>query len=212
MPISTGLPIIGAATASIRRTFALRHLWAANHFAGELIRLEQEHDGAGLGAHFDVCSWNATAALIMSFSAIEAAIDESEDDIGLPAELTSALSKAPTLDRAQAYLVHKGAIAFDRGAEPFQSTELLRVIRNGFVHPRAEWDHSQDLNRRLSQRILAAQLPMSPFWPDSTLAFPHGCMSAGTAEWAVETARKFIVEYRTRLELEVAEPMQRTRL
>lgn len=190
------------ATATVRRNFSSQHLNAADHFARELHRHEAEYAGAGLGPHFDFSSWNGSAAIILSFSAIEAAVDEAEDDLGLPVELTDALGRAPTLGHAQALLALRENVLFDQGAEPFQSAELLRILRNGLVHPRAEWDNARDRNKALSRKIVGAHLQLSPFLPDPDLAFPHGCMSAGVATWAATSARQFIREFRRRLRLE----------
>ncbi|HEX4198040.1 MAG TPA: hypothetical protein VHZ26_11420 [Caulobacteraceae bacterium] len=193
--------VTSIATATVRRNFSIPHLAAAEHFANELRSHEAKHAGAGWGPHFDYCGWNASAAIILSFSAIEAALDEAEDDLALPAELTDALDRAPTLEHAQALLAHRACTIFDRGAEPFQNAELLRALRNGLVHPKAEWDNARDLNKQLSRKIIGAHLPLSPFQPDPDLAFPHGCMSAGVASWAASSARHFIREFRSRLEL-----------
>lgn len=192
-----GATVVGVATA--RRGFSIPHLLAAEHFARELLRHEAEHLDADWGPHFDFCTWNASAAIILSFSSIEAAIDEAEDDISLPAALAKALDRAPTLEHVQALLAHRGGTPFDPGAEPFRSADLLRALRNGLVHPKAEWDDAKDRNRKLSRRIIGARLPLSPFQPNPDLAFPHGCMSAGVASWAAASARQFIREMRSRL-------------
>lgn len=189
------------AKARFRRGFSTRHLAAAEHFANELRRHEDDHFGAGLGPHFEICTWYGSAAIILSFSAIEAAIDETEDDLGLPVELTSVLDRAPTLDHAQALLTLRGCSAFDRGAAPFQAADLLRSIRNGLVHPKAEWDNAGEVGAQLSRKIVGAHLPLSPFEQNPSVAFPNGCMSAGVATWSVTTARQFIRELRTRLGL-----------
>jgi len=193
--------VTATATATVRRNFSGSHLKAASHFAAQVRAHELAHGGAGWGEHFEFSQWNASAAIILSFSAIEAAIDEMEDDIGLPLELTRALEKASTLDHAQAILAHRDVPVFDRGAEPFQSVELLRALRNGLVHPKAEWDNDRQRNRQLSRKINGAGLPLSPFQQDPDLAFPHGCMSAGIAAWAEMSARSFIRELRSRLGL-----------
>jgi hypothetical protein len=198
---TASLTISVTAEATVRRGFANPHLKAAEHFSRVLEQFETENLGAGWGDHFEFSTSNASAAIILSFAAIEAAIDEAEDDLSLPRELTDALDKASTLDHAQALLAHRGCVVFVKGAEPFQSADLLRAIRNGLVHPKAEWDNARERNRKLSDRINGARLPLSPFQPALDLAFPHGCMSAGVAKWAALTARSFIAELRLRLGL-----------
>lgn len=189
------------ATATVRRTFALRHLMAADYFVGELQRIESGHVGEELGEPYDRCSYNATAAIIMSFAAIEATLDEVSEDISVPAEVHAALEKASAMDWTQALLAFRGKPVFDKGAEPYQSVNILRAVRNALVHPKAEWDDDMDRNARLSAKIVALGVPLSPFWPGIDLAFPHGCMSAGFAEWSARSARMFIRELRVRLEL-----------
>lgn len=189
------------ATATARRAFSIPHLNAAKHFADQLKQHELAHVGAGWGPHFDFCTWYATAAIILSFSAIEAAMDEAEDDLAIPSELSAIFERAATLDRAQAILAHRGRSSFERGTEPFQSADLVRLLRNGLVHPKAEWDHDRQKNAQLSRRIVGANLELSPFQTDPDLAFPHGCMSASVAQWAASSAKKFISEFRVRLSL-----------
>jgi hypothetical protein len=205
---AAGLTIVAAAAsveAAVRRNFSGKHLKAAAHFAEELHHHEGKHAGAGWGSHFDFCSWNASAAIILGFSAIEAAVDEAEDDLALPRELTDALDRVPTLEHVQALLAHCGSATFEKGAEPYQSAHLLRDLRNGLVHPKAEWDSARDRNKKLSKKILGAGLELSPFQPDPDFAFPHGCMSAGVARWAESSARLFIRELRSRLGLNPTE-------
>ena len=174
---------------------------AAKHFAEQLEKHEEVHQGAGWGDHFDFCTWYGTAAIILSFSAIEAALDEVQDDLQISSYLTKTFERARALDVAQAILAFRNCIPFDRGSEPFQSADLLRALRNGLVHPKAEWDHDRVVHEKLTRRIVGQNLNLSPFVEDAKLAFPHGCMSAGVANWSARTAECFIRELRKRLDL-----------
>lgn len=200
--VNTGSPEFGTPTLNLRRNFSIPHLNAAQHFADQLRRQEAEHAGKGWGHHFDFCSWNGSAAIILSFCAIEAAIDEIEDDLNLPPELIDALEKSETLTHAQALLVYRGRQTFDTGAEPYQSANLLRELRNGLVHPKAEWDNARKHHKKLSKKIISRGLSLSPFQPDPEFAFPYGCMSSEIAHWAASSARHFIRELRSRLGLD----------
>lgn len=195
--------VVGTVKADVRRNFSTPHILAADHFARELEKHEAVHSGKGWGQHFDLCTWNASASIILAFSAIEAAIDEAEDDLAVPNELTRVFDRSPTLDRAQALLAHMNCAPFNRGTDPFQSADLLRALRNGLVHPKAEWDSARERNSKLSIKIVSANLPLSQFQTDPALAFPHGCMSAGVAQWAAASARRFVRELRSRLGLKV---------
>jgi hypothetical protein len=185
----------------IRRNFASSHLNAAKHFAEQLRLYEEEHVNSGWGPHSDWCRWYASAAIILSFSAIEAAVDEAEDDLGLPRRPANAPDLIPTLEKVQALLARNGSSPFDEGRNPFQSAETLRSLRNGLVHPRAEWDSARDRNEELNRKLVRLKSKLSPFLKDPDLAFPYGCMSAGIAAWAETTARDLISELRARLSL-----------
>lgn len=128
-------------------------------------------------------------------------MDEVEDHLGLPSELTDVLDRTPSLSHAQALLALQGQTVFDKGAEPYQSADVLRAKRDGLVHPKAEWDDARDRSKSLSRKIIGARLPLSPFQQDPAVAFPYGCMSAGVAKWAELSARMFIRELRDRLGL-----------
>ena len=190
------------ATGRVRRNFAGRHLAAVAHFSEELRLHEAKHAGEELGDHFALCGHYGTAAIILSCTAIEAGIDEAKADLKVPDALSIVLDKASMLDHAQALLAHYEAEQFDKGAKPYQSVHLLRALRNGLVHPKAEYDDTKVIGKNLSSRLLAAKLPLSPFWPDPGTAFPHGCMSAGVAQWAYQSAREFMKQLRERLGLD----------
>ncbi len=183
------------------RAYSLRHLTAAKYFAEQLTKHEAAYDGFGFGEHFETCTWYGTAAIILSFSAVEAAINEAEVELKLPDELIEALERSPAIKHAQAILAYQRCTSFDRGSTPMQRLQLLCDMRNRLVHPKAELD-SQNLTRaKLSKKIVAARLPRSPFQRDPKLAFPDGCMSAGTAMWSWSTARTFIQDFRSQLAL-----------
>lgn len=192
---------ISAPSLSVRRNFSIPHLNAVAHFVSELRKQEEKFKGEGWGPHFEFCQWNASAAIILSFSAIEAAVDEIEGDLDLPRELKVVIERAKTLERAQALLAHLGKTPFDKGSEPYQGANLLKLLRNGLVHPWAEWDHARGRNYKLSRKIISAGLSLSPFQKDPELAFPYGCMSADVADWARSSAQNLIRELRQRLDL-----------
>ena len=190
------------ATARTRRNFGSSHLKAANHFADELAVHEDTHRGEPFGNQFDKCRWLGSAAFIMSFAAVEAAVDEAQNDLGIVGHLSEALRSATVLNRAQIVLGLHGAAVFDIGQAPYQPADILRRIRNALVHPQVEWSDELDEHKRLSNRIVSLGIPLSPFLPQPNEAFPLGCNSAAMAKWAVHTASRFVVELRQRLGLD----------
>lgn len=177
---------------------------AAEHFASELRDHEKANEGKVFGPEWERSRWYASAAILLSFSAMEAALDETEDDLSIPDALLRPLQRSPFWDRVGAVLAHIGAEQMDKGCEPSQSADLLRLLRNGLAHPKAEWFDERTTHKTLTDRVNGAHLPLSPFIPDPEKAFPMGCMSAGVAAWAADTARRFIRDFRERCGLKSA--------
>lgn len=194
-----------SATFKTRPGFAVPHIRAAEHFAGLLRAHEAAHEGAPFGPPFDVARWYASASILLSFSAVEAGCAEAVDSLDDP-KLLRAIQFGKFWDNIGRILLSRGAVAFQEDEDLYKSTDLLRDLRNGLAHPKAEWgdEDAPDWRRtheRLCERVLGANLPLSPFLQDAATAFPYGCMSAGVAEWAAGTARAFLGELRERLGL-----------
>lgn len=189
------LQLAGSAALRVRRGFSVPHLCAAEHFAADLQAYERQHSGEAFGDVWERARWYASAAILMAFSSIEAVLDETEDDLGIPEGLLRPIQRAPFWERVAAVYAFIGAPPPTMGSEPYQSADLLRALRNGLAHPKAEWDDAQASHKALTKRLLAARLPLSPFIDDPKTAFPHGCMSAGVAQWAADTARAFTREF-----------------
>lgn len=191
-------PITVVATARTRRNFGYLHLLSAERFADELQQYEDEHAGEEFGPVWEPAWGLASASIMLSFAAIEAALNEATMDLGVPDVLASVIDKATFWDRCGALFAHLGKPPINRGRDPAQSVELLRALRNAIVHGKPEWSDELDSHAKLSARILAARLPLSPFVPPNPIdAFPLACMSAGAARWAVSTAAQFIIQFRT---------------
>ena len=110
-----------------------------------------------------------------------------------------AVERAPLLERTQAMLVFKNAPPLAVGAEPVQSFNLLRRLRNALVHFKPEWSHELDDHKKMGQRLIDHGLRLHPSISNPDDAFPLGCMSHGVADWAVKTAADFLREVSQRL-------------
>lgn len=160
---------------------------AVRKFARDLRSHEEEHAGEPFGSAFDDSQWLATAAFILSYSAVDAWVSETVDDFQFTDEQWAPYSGKALLDRCDGILALRGQPKLDRGSEPVQPFELLKKIRDGLVHPKAEWS-SAGTGSRLSDVVHRAKFPLSPFKTDPKDAFPYGCMAAGGAQWAHDTA------------------------
>ena len=85
-----------------------------------------------------------------------------------------------------------------RGAQPFQSAALLVRLRNELVHYKSRWDQEMDTSKLLTALSrLRHQRP--PFVASGSSFFPHECLSADCATWAVRSAVDFIDAFYARL-------------
>lgn len=194
-------PVVTEAKAAARLNFSYTHLAAVEHFTTELIAHEKAFEGKGYGEHLDQATWLASACFLLTYAAIESAVDEATDDLKMPAEVVAAIASKKLFDRCDEVLKFKSAGKLLRGAPPAQPVALLRLIRNALAHPKSEWSDQPKEYAELSKRIVAAKIPLSPFCPDPDDAFPRGCMSAGACDWARKTAREFINHFRKKLGL-----------
>ena len=85
-----------------------------------------------------------------------------------------------------------------RDAQPFQSAALLVRLRNELVHYKSRWNQEMDTSKLLAAlRSLRHQRP--PFVAAGSSFFPHECLSADCAAWAVRSAVDFIDAFYARL-------------
>jgi hypothetical protein len=87
-----------------------------------------------------------------------------------------------------------------RGAEPFQSAALLIRLRNELVHYKSRWGKEMDGSKLLAAlHSLKHQRP--PFVSGDSNFFPHQCLSADCAAWAVRSAVAFIDAFYAQLDV-----------
>jgi len=169
---------------------------AVRHFIRVLEDHESEHRGERFGPAFDFSEHYATAAYILSYSAIEGAITEVADDMAITADEWAAVDHKPILDRGDWLMRRASGRRLPKGDAFAQRVAMLGKLRDGLVHPKAEWS-TAGKGSRLSELVRKAKIPLTPFEVDAKDAFPLGCMSAGGARWAYNTASEFIEYFRT---------------
>lgn len=187
--------IASSPTLSTRHGWANRLLMAVRHFADLLQKHESRHAGEKFGAPFNLAEHYATAAYVLSYSAIEGVVTEVADDMAIAAEEWSAVDRDPILERCDWLMRRATGNRLDKGSPMSQRVKMLGSLRDGLVHPKAEWSTAGQ-GSKLSQLVLKAKIPLSPFETDAKDAFPLGCMSAGGARWAHDTASDFISFFR----------------
>jgi hypothetical protein len=132
---------------------------------------------------------------------MDAALYEAHLANNTPRSVMEPLERASFFAGVGAVYGLKGLEPPTNDTEPWESGKLLRAMRNALVHGKAEWASDDGSHAKLSRRITTAKLPMSPFVPIHGPAFPLGCMSAGVAEWAAETAGAVIRQMSSDLEI-----------
>ena len=81
-----------------------------------------------------------------------------------------------------------------RSAQSFQSAALLIRLRNELVHYKSRWDQEMDTTKLLTAlRKLGHQRP--PFVAAGSGFFPHECLSADCAAWAVRSAADSLTHF-----------------
>jgi len=80
---------------------------------------------------------------------------------------------------------------FDRGADPYQSADLLIKLRNELIHYKSKWGSSMN-DKRLFERLEKLGFDKPAFVSALTNFFPHRCLNASLASWTVTTGVAFI--------------------
>ncbi len=186
------------------------HLNSAARFASACIAIENEEKYLEWPQpKWEEARSNALAAVLLSAASLESSINEfyqqavdkdgkalkslSENQINLLAELWPEIKQLSPLRKHQIALVAMGHAPMKKGQEPYRSADGLMRLRNALLHFKPEWDDElkehQSLEKRLSQLFsvsaLADRAKGQMVW------FPHKCLGAGCAEWAVESAIHF---------------------
>ena len=181
---------------------SLPHVAGANHFANELEAHEMAVGSDPSGETFGKAHWYASAAILLSFAAVESSVDEVEDALGLPKTLSATGKHPPFWQRLDEVIAHAHGKPIEKGKGLYQRVGLLKDLRDGLAHPKLDWSNALKSYPKLTQRIVDQRLTLSPLRPDPATAFPYGCMSAGVARWAAKNARDFIQDFRVRCGLE----------
>lgn len=112
--------------------------------------------------------------------------------------LADVIDRQDTLSRYEIVLHLLKRPPLERNAQPFQSAALLIRLRNELVHYKSRWYQEMDTTKLLAGlRNLRHQRP--PFVVAGSSFFPHECLNADCAAWAVRSAVDFIDAFYARL-------------
>lgn len=87
------------------------------------------------------------------------------------------------------HLLHKQAL--DKGSEPYQSAALVVRLRNELVHYKSRWGAEME-SSKLYRALEAMGHRTPPFASETMNFFPHRCLSADCAAWALGSVVAFL--------------------
>lgn len=79
----------------------------------------------------------------------------------------------------------------DREGQIYEFADLLVKLRNELVHYKSKWGQQME-GQKLFKRLEDLRFEEPPFMSDNTNFFPHKCLSASCASWAVSTVTAFL--------------------
>jgi len=188
-------------------------MFAAEHFAASARTIEDSGPSANqedLNRHRAY----ATAAVLSAVAFLESSINEfyheaqnrdtnslsplKEKVLALLDQFWPELERSSVLHKYQVALLIADTQRFDQGGQPYQDADSLIKLRDALVHYKPEWDDEQGRHHSLQER-LQHKFQENRLVPAGSLWFPHLCLGAGCANWAVSAAGRFSDEFCSRL-------------
>jgi hypothetical protein len=83
----------------------------------------------------------------------------------------------------------------DMSRRPGQDVTALIDLRNALVHFRPEWSDDNKTHRKLSKRL--EKRFQHNAWLSNEPIFPRAWVSYSCCKWAIESVRKFVLQYAT---------------
>lgn len=200
------------ATARVKPNFSWGHWNGARHLAALARRIEAsavktEQATGELRAY-------VSGTVLLAAAFLEASINElfleandpgsntleglAKEQIAVLAELWETVEPSSPLSKYQIALAACGKERFDKGAEPWQGADALVKTRDALMHSKPEWSDELDVHKKLEARLKDRFAPNS-LVPGGLMWFPHLCLGAGCAEWAVDQAKEFSEQFCERM-------------
>jgi len=213
-PLQIKTNMVLSATASSRSYFSTWMLQSARRSADEASQIEAEHRGEW-GEHALPLMQAAISCVIHSAAFLEAMINElyadaahdgraggylpplSEEAVNRMRAYWGEGSRDDTLRKYRLVVSFAGALALDKGGEPYQSAALLLKLRNKLLHYKPESiSHDTIVN---IEDGLKKKFRVSALHPGEGAWWPHQALGAGCAGWATASAINFADEVSSRL-------------
>lgn len=205
----------GTATMDVRSSFTATFVCASAGFARRAAELEAAHRDSIDDATRIEHRGFVIAAVTQSVAALEAeswgiisygpghhlgssGIDTQALHFLQP--LADIIDRESVLDRYWTILHLLRKTQLDRGAQPWQDADLLVRLRNELVHYKSKWGQEME-KQKLYKSLKKLGHPCPPFVKGGVNFFPHECLSAACASWAVRSAVAFLDAIYNRLDI-----------
>jgi hypothetical protein len=220
LPVAEARAEVGYVRAALRTHLSKNHLAGVRLFRDRAEAIEDQNPHSGVdGATREEHRAYIVGAIMLAVGYLEATINEAYTDAseGHLAQLQGAsaeaieswaglwklgsIDRASVLEKFQIALIVGRFKPFDRGAEPYQSANLLVKLRNELVHFRPAWASGTDEHGRSAEleRRLQRRFPTNPFVAEGNPFFPDKCLSHGAAAWAESASTEFAREFFSRV-------------
>jgi hypothetical protein len=191
-----------------RFNFTFQHIEAALLCCEKSYIIEQDNHGKPFGPFFTDLRSYVSLAIISSVAAIEANINEHFCDIfdgflEIPEikiddakEIWKDIERNCVWDKYETLLkISKKKL--DKNKIWWQHTKILVKVRNELVHFKPIWRKQNYTEKNIENEInkLKNTISFSEFIESSQLLFPMRCMTYEFANWAVDTAVNFIINF-----------------
>ena len=125
-------------------------------------------------------------------------MDKSAHEVLSP--IAEQVDKLSTLERFDLIMQTLGKSPFEKGKNPYQSAQLLVRLRNKLVHYKSAWGAEMS-EEKLFRAMESLRHKAPPFTSSSMNFFPHRCLSADCAAWALATTVGFLDDVYDRLDV-----------
>lgn len=205
--------------AEIKTYYAGYHQTAAAHTARiageaeEALRTEDEELADRMSVIHDSM---VISSIIESYAGVEATINEAIDTESnlfweyhedlrpfFDAYPGDFIREESTMKKYQIILYITDSDPFEPGKEPYQSANIVRRLRNYFIHhdPEFAGGSPEEPDTRLGKALKTKDFELNPFH-DGYQFFPGNCLSYGCAQWAFAVCLDFIDKFYGRIEIE----------
>ncbi|SDH18900.1 hypothetical protein [Pseudonocardia oroxyli] len=205
--------ITDSVSVASRHYLSAEHLWSALHAARRSRELEAEVAGPGFDPEHRSY---VISALLSAVAFLEAVVNEVFEDavdrndrvkpLGLRCTELMAETWATserslgTLERYQLALLMADKARFGKGENPYQDASSVIGIRNSLTHFKPRWHQHGEVEKL--EKSLSGKFDLNPYLAETGNPwFPGKVLSAGCAEWAVNSCRLLAQGWSDRLGL-----------